>query len=476
MRAKPPCITCQPCGVRARNTRRLIGRGSSRPSTKAGVVDSITASWPTRLAPSASSQASKLSRASGRTAAEHRRDVGLERQPGRQRRPDHHPVAVGAHVRPLGRLAAPPGGDVRQDQRLSEQRAGDARHEGEQRPDLEHAGAERIDDGDRSLAQRPDQPGRAEPRAGVELERVGEGGVEPAPEHGHRDQAGDGADHDPAVLDGEVLALEQHEPEVAGDVGMLEVGFVEPARRQDGDAGVAVLGKALQRVAEGAEEAGEAVDVVLRVEVGVDARGRDPVLEREAGPRGRLGAVAEHPPGAVGAAADLEGEEVQIVAAARRDADQRPQPLAAAGDQPRRQVAVGDQPVLAVEVGEQRLEQLGALHEAAGDARGLLLLEQHRDVGERPGALARAGGAVLAEEDAGVAQILVAAGEAAAELVRRLPRQVLDERPPDRSDPARSIVELVRDPGRRPVVREQARDRVVAEGTGVVLCQAGSCS
>ena len=66
MRAKPPCITCQPRGVRARNTRRLIGRGSRRPSTKAGVVESITDSWPTRLGPSASSQASKLPAAPGR--------------------------------------------------------------------------------------------------------------------------------------------------------------------------------------------------------------------------------------------------------------------------------------------------------------------------------------------------------------------------------------------------------------------------
>ena len=170
----------------------------------------------------------------------------------------------------------------------------------------------------RALAQRADEAGRAEARGGVELERVGEGGVEAAPEHADRAEAGDGAHHDPAVLDGQVLALEQHEAEVAGDVGVLEVGVVERARGQDGDAGVGLVGEALQRVAEGAEEAGEAVDVRLGVEVGEDARGGDAVLQREAGAGGRLGAVAEHPPGAVGAAADLEGDEVQVVAAARR--------------------------------------------------------------------------------------------------------------------------------------------------------------
>ena len=88
MRAKPPGITCQPAAVRARKTRRLIGRGTSRPSTKAGVVESVTASWPTSAAPSASSQASTLPRArrgTGRRARWSRRSrtAGGWRRPGR---------------------------------------------------------------------------------------------------------------------------------------------------------------------------------------------------------------------------------------------------------------------------------------------------------------------------------------------------------------------------------------------------------
>ena len=160
---------------------------------------------------------------------------------------------------------------------------------------------------------------------------------------------------------------QQHEAEVAGDVGVLEVGVVERARASGSPTRASGSSEqALQRVAEGAEEAGEAVDVRLGVEVGEDARGGDPVLQREAGAGGGLGAVAEHPPGAVGAAADLEGEEVQVVAAARRDADQRPQPLAAAGDQARGQVALGDEAVRAVEVGDDA-PRAGR---RAGSARG----------------------------------------------------------------------------------------------------------
>ena len=201
----------------------------------------------------------------------------------------------------------------------------------------------------------------------------------------------------------------------------------------------------------------------LGVEVGEDARGRDAVLQREAGAGGRLGAVAEHPPGAVGAAADLEGDEVQVVAAARGDADQRAQPLAAAGDQAGGQVAVGDEAVRAVEVGDHapRAGRRAGSRPRAMRAASSSSIE-HRDVRERPGALARAGGAVLAEEDAGVAQVLVAAGEAAVELVGAEPGEVVDERPPDRADAALRVEQLVGDARRRPVVGEQARRRIVA--------------
>jgi hypothetical protein len=47
-----PGMICQPLSVRAAKTRRLIGLGTSLPSTRTGVVDSLTTSWPTSLAPS----------------------------------------------------------------------------------------------------------------------------------------------------------------------------------------------------------------------------------------------------------------------------------------------------------------------------------------------------------------------------------------------------------------------------------------
>ena len=47
MRQKPPGITRQPSGVAAAKTRKVKGRGESRPSSQKGVVESFTTSWPT---------------------------------------------------------------------------------------------------------------------------------------------------------------------------------------------------------------------------------------------------------------------------------------------------------------------------------------------------------------------------------------------------------------------------------------------
>ncbi len=119
------------------------------------------------------------------------------------------------------------------------------------------------------------------------------------------------------------------------------------------------------------------------------------------------------------------------------------------------------QPVRAVEVGGDAFEELRPLDEPAGEARAFLLGDQDRYVRERPGPLRRAGGVVLAEVDPGVAEVLVAAGEARREFLRRHPGEFVDEGAPDRADAPLRVEEFVGSPGRRVVVGEQARDGVV---------------
>ena len=88
------------------------------------------------------------------------------------------------------------------------------------------------------------------------------------------------------------------------------------------------------------EERRHAFDPRGAINVGNGARQREPVLDRIAGARRRLRAIAEHPPAAVGAAPDIDRVETQMRAAGRRDADQRPQEFRIAGDQGGGQAAV----------------------------------------------------------------------------------------------------------------------------------------
>ena len=89
------------------------------------------------------------------------------------------------------------------------------------------------------------RPGVPICECGLQFERIGEGGVHAPPQHADRLQAGDGAHHQPAVGDGQVLAFEQHDAEIAGDIGVLVIGLVERAGRQDGDAARRRVGHAV---------------------------------------------------------------------------------------------------------------------------------------------------------------------------------------------------------------------------------------
>ncbi|MGZ2485328.1 hypothetical protein ACVITL_003851 [Rhizobium pisi] len=180
-------------------------------------------------------------------------------------------------------LAAPPGGDRGQLQILAQKMPTDGRHEGEKRPGFENAGAERIDDGDAFGAQRFDEAWRADMRILVQLQRIGEGRIETAPEHADRLEASDRAHHDAALDDGEILALKQHEAEITGDVSVLVVGLVGGTGRQHGDAVVARMLHALKRVAEGTEEGGEAVDRGFGIDIREGPGCCDTVFQCETG-------------------------------------------------------------------------------------------------------------------------------------------------------------------------------------------------
>ncbi len=214
----------------------------------------------------------------------------------------------------------------------------------------------------------------------VQLQRIGIGGIETPPEHANRLQAGNGANHDTTIDDSQVLPLQQHEAEVAGDIGVFVIGLVGRAGRQNRDAVVARMFHRLQSVAEGAEEGSEAVNRCFGIDVGEGSRGRHAVFKREARAGWRLRAISEHPPVAVGAAADFEGAEMQIVPGRRLYANQRPLKFRIGGDERGWENAFFDELVVAIDIGNHRFEEIGALHEARRKSLPFALVDQNRNV------------------------------------------------------------------------------------------------
>ena len=347
--------------------------------------------------------------------AKHGLAVIVKERPGGIGRADDHLLDIARYLITFRLLAAPPCGDAWQHGIFAKQMTADGWHEREEGAGFEDAGAERIDDRDRAGAQRFDNAGGADMRALVQFQRIGKGGIETAPEHADGFQTSDGADHDAAIDHRQVFTFQQHEAEIAGDIGVFEIGLVGDARRQNGDAVVRMFLARLQFVAEGTEEAREAVDMGFGIEIGKGAGGGDAVFERETGAGRGLGAVRQHPPIAVRAAADFEGTEMQEMAVGRQNPDHRAQEFRIARDQRRGQEPFGDKPVRAVDISGDALQQFGALDKPLGDGLPFGVVNQHGDMRKRPVALRILLGAIGPVEHAGIAQVAVGAGEAVGE-------------------------------------------------------------
>ena len=173
---------------------------------------------------------------------------------------------------------------------------------------------------------------------------------------------------------------------------------------------------ARRRVAERLEERRHALDVHRLVERGKGARQHQPVFQRIARARRRLGAVAQHPPAPVGPAADIGGIDAEIAAARRFDAAHRAQIFGAAGNRRGRHRALGHQAALAIEVAQHQLQQLRALRDARGQLLPVGLVDQERQVAQRPQPVGGLAGRAIG--DAGFAQMPVGGAEAPLDIGR----------------------------------------------------------
>ena len=306
-------------------------------------------------------------------------------------------------------VPAPPGGDRGQGEILGEQRAAQAREEGEQGRRLDQTASERVGHREVSGAHRLHQPGDTERRVAAQRERIAERVVHPAQQHVHRLESPQRLEVERAVADREVSPLHEGQAEIAGQIGVLEIRLVVGPGGEQPDAGIVAVarGERAQRVAQALEEAREPLHPALAEGLGQRARDHQPVLECVSGARGCLGPVGEHPPLSVRRAREVGGVELEPAASLEPRPVTRPQVARVREDQPRRQQPLAQQPLRPIEIGEDRVEQPRPLGERRAHRLPLGFGRDQRDGIQLPGPIHSArvavdvvGDAVLVDQPA----------------------------------------------------------------------------
>ena len=155
---------------------------------------------------------------------------------------DDEPVEMLGHIVPLFLLAAPPHGDAGDLQLLAQQMAAQHGQERLERQQLDKPAAQRVRNRNGTRAHRLDQPGDAERAVDAKLQRVAVIVIQAAQDDMDGLQPAQRLQEDVPVAHRQVAALDQRDAEVAGQIGVLEIGLVIGAGSQQDDPGIGRLG------------------------------------------------------------------------------------------------------------------------------------------------------------------------------------------------------------------------------------------
>src|SRR5258708_212619 len=143
------------------------------------------------------------------------------------------------------------------------------------------------------------QAGHAKPRTRIELERIGEVGVESPHQHFGTLETGHRADEDAILADSQILAFDQQEAQIAREIGVLEISLIHGPRREHADPRIILAIERGKLGLKSLEERRQPLDLEPPIDLGHDARQREAVLPPIAGARGASGALPDHPPTAL---------------------------------------------------------------------------------------------------------------------------------------------------------------------------------
>ena len=247
-------------------------------------------------------------------------------------------------------------------------------------------------------------------------------------------ETGDGANCRLVAMDNKIAAFEEKQAQIAGEIGVLEIGLVVGPGREQPQPRAVRTGQLVEHFAKALEEGRQALDIHRPDDVRKGLLIGDPVFQDEARAGRCLGAIAEHPPSPVGPAAEIDGNEADQRLAGAALIGERVDEFWVLGDQRAGQDAVAHQAPLAIDVGGEPFQEFGPLDETVGKLGPFERIDDEGGMGKRPfpRLLAQLRRRIDPVEDPGLRQILPGALKALDPLGRRQAEQRLDD--PARSD------------------------------------------
>ena len=197
---------------------------------------------------------------------------------------------------------------------------------------------------------------------GPQLKRVEVLVVHPFEQTMHRHQPAQGFKKQPLVAHDQVAALHQAQAQVAGQIGVLKIGFVVRPGGQQGDVGsIASRAQCLEAVHERAVSGGQPLHLQRLKSLGKLARHRQAVFQQIAQPGRGLAALAHNPPIAIRSPRQVKRGHMQMHAAHRLDAVHGAQIARVALHQRRWQKPLRQKSLRSVHIGHHRFQQPHAL-------------------------------------------------------------------------------------------------------------------
>ena len=222
----------------------------------------------------------------------------------------------------------------------------------------------------------------------AQLQRVQVLIVHPLEQAVHRHQTLEGLEVQALVAHDQVAAFHQRQAQVARQVGVLKIGLVvgpgSEQRQMRLGPGRAHAFEAVHQCAVGAGQPLHAHGLKRLRKLARDGK---PVFQQIAQSGRRLAALAHHPPVAIRPARQIEGRNVQMGAANRRDPMHGAQVAWMPLHQRRREQALRQQLLRPIDIGHDPLQQAHALQHAGFDLVPAVGLDDQRKQVQRPGAL-----------------------------------------------------------------------------------------